>query len=406
MSDTVSCHMPAAQTNHEGKAPFLDYYSQWNIIPVKQNIMDRPLHFARRDYLYRTLGMVPHWLQGRSVIEFGPGTADNAVYTDHLKPGEYWLVDKNPASIREIKKKLDTGLLNNATCRIIDANFTEFTTDRQFDLVICEGCIPGQIHPAHVLKKMAAFCKPGAMLITTTASEVSCLPELCRQIFLPAILDAAHSFDEQVALASAIFKPHLDFFKHSTRSIQDWVKDSILHDWFLIPGAALLSIPDAITALQENFTFHASSPRFFQDCRWYKSVLPGDPFHERVLSAHQTFLPALMECRLDDAQIARMSTGNASHADFTLLCQRLRELRTEIIARHSYDTLDAFIEQLTTIRNALPEVMSMTKTSIDDFIVGIRRVADGNPLHPFGAFCDWWGRGQQHISLIRSPNDL
>ena len=52
---------------------YLDYYGDRNIIPAHQDLTDRAKHFRRRGSLYRHLGLVPTWLSGKRVIEFGPG---------------------------------------------------------------------------------------------------------------------------------------------------------------------------------------------------------------------------------------------------------------------------------------------------------------------------------------------
>mgnify|MGYP006176012067 CR=1 FL=1 len=47
----------------------------------------------RRDSLYRVLGLPPSFVRGRSVIEFGPGSGHNALFTASLAPARYVLVD-------------------------------------------------------------------------------------------------------------------------------------------------------------------------------------------------------------------------------------------------------------------------------------------------------------------------
>lgn len=65
---------------------FIDYYSENAISPVSQDISDIGKHFRRRDSLFRLLGLLPTFVRGRTVLEFGPGSGHNALYTASLKP--------------------------------------------------------------------------------------------------------------------------------------------------------------------------------------------------------------------------------------------------------------------------------------------------------------------------------
>jgi SAM-dependent methyltransferase len=402
MTDKITNPLPLSETS---EAPFIGYYSRHRIIPVSQNLDDLAFHFARRDYLYRTLGLVPKFLKGSRIIEFGPGTADNAVYTNHLEPEEYWLVDGNPASIDAIKDKIERGLLDKDSCKVIQADFRNYESNRQFDLVICEGCIPGQVNPKAILRNLGKLCLPGGVLLTTTISEVSILSEICRQMFYPAIIREAQTFDEQVALAARIFKPHLDYFQFSIRPVEDWVQDNILHNWFGVKGSELMSISDALAALDDEFQYQSSSPKFLRDYRWYKSVNPNENQNTIALDAYERFQFALLDCRLNGVraeEVVCQTTPSVSR-DLESLCKRIGAIRSEIVANKSYDRLEECIRLLDDVAKLLPNVMFETKEAIEDFILGIRVVAEGNALHRFGAFCNWWGRGQQNISFIKTP---
>ena len=81
--------------------PYIGFYSQNKISPVHQDISDLEKHYSRRDYLYRNMGIVPFSLAGKSVLEFAPGSAHNALYTSSLNPQRYLLVDINPTGLEE-----------------------------------------------------------------------------------------------------------------------------------------------------------------------------------------------------------------------------------------------------------------------------------------------------------------
>src|SRR6266481_6089335 len=82
----------------------LEFYQRHRISPVRQDIQDLQAHFARRAALYRHLGVLPGFLRGRTVLEFGPGSGFNSLYTASLLPSRYLLVEANPRGIDDIRQ--------------------------------------------------------------------------------------------------------------------------------------------------------------------------------------------------------------------------------------------------------------------------------------------------------------
>ena len=80
---------------------FVDFYTKHDISPVQQDISSLEKHFQRRESLYKILGIIPVFLKGKKIIEFGPGSGHNAIYTATLNPGQYVLVDGNKRGIQE-----------------------------------------------------------------------------------------------------------------------------------------------------------------------------------------------------------------------------------------------------------------------------------------------------------------
>jgi len=85
---------------------FVTFYSDHKVSPVAQDITDLEKHFQRRDSLFRSLGIPPFLVNGLSVIEFGPGSGHNAVFTASLSPSKYVLVDGNTLGLTQTKEKI------------------------------------------------------------------------------------------------------------------------------------------------------------------------------------------------------------------------------------------------------------------------------------------------------------
>src|SRR5687768_7560883 len=84
-------------------ASHLAFYTAHGISPVRQDISDWERHRQRRSALYRQLGILPAYLKVRSVLEVGPGSGHNALYTASLGPSRFVLVEGNSTGIGDIR---------------------------------------------------------------------------------------------------------------------------------------------------------------------------------------------------------------------------------------------------------------------------------------------------------------
>ena len=146
----------ASDRAHRG---FLDYYGSRGVIPVSQAAAGIEVRRRQRLGLYRTLGIPALAFRGSRVVEFGPGTGDNSEIAASLGPDAYDLVDGNEASVLALGAKLADGRLDPAICRLVRADFNDEHIDGvekgSYDVVIAEGCIPGQVDPVATLRRIA-----------------------------------------------------------------------------------------------------------------------------------------------------------------------------------------------------------------------------------------------------------
>ena len=125
--------------------PYLSYYKKINNIPVV-NINDlKPETLIKQRFnFYFKIGITPSELKNKSVLELCAGTGYNAYYLiKYCKIKKITLVDKNPASLKTLKKKL----LKFNNVKIIDKDVNYFNTNEKFDYVIIENAIQGFSNP-------------------------------------------------------------------------------------------------------------------------------------------------------------------------------------------------------------------------------------------------------------------
>lgn len=157
---------------------FVEWYSAMGISPVSQDIEDLDRHFERREGLCRSLGLVPAWIGGRRLLEFGPGSGFNSLYFVSLEPAGYDLVEGNPVGYAETTQRLE-GAKNVV---VHHSRFESFETRPVYDLVWAEGCLPHNSNPKALLSHVATFTKPGGVLVVSLVSGVSWLSEIFRRL--------------------------------------------------------------------------------------------------------------------------------------------------------------------------------------------------------------------------------
>jgi 2-polyprenyl-3-methyl-5-hydroxy-6-metoxy-1,4-benzoquinol methylase len=379
--------------------PFVDFYESKKIIPVHQDTTDMRKHLHRRNALYHQLGLIPAWMAGRSVIEFGPGTGDNAIHTSSLDIARYVLVDGNSESIREVKERVTDGRVRAGSVDVIHSLATAFESDERFDLVLCEGLVPGQLDPSAFVRRLSSFCKPGGVIVTTTIGATSCLGDTCRRVIKPFASRQVPEFWAQVELLVQFFKRDVEMLQGMSRYPKDWVLDTVMYDWGELPWFPL---EEAVGALRDEFMFHGSSPKFFQDLRWYKSIREEDfGFSELAIQQYNRLAPLLLDYRASPETCPSYDQIDGP---------KLESMSAQAYAisrqMHSGDTVDGAEEFVTVIEKIVEEIrigMPETAKSLEDFCTGVLALRGNQDLTTadFGTFRGLFGRGQQYLSMAK-----
>ena len=105
--------------------PYLSFYGKYKISPVKQDLSNLNLHLARREKLYRTLGIPVFAFQRKSVLEVGCGGGHNAL-AFLLWGAQVDLVEPNPKAREEIQPLFDRYNIDQDRWRLIDTMIEDF----------------------------------------------------------------------------------------------------------------------------------------------------------------------------------------------------------------------------------------------------------------------------------------
>ena len=373
--------------------PFVDFYGQHKISPVTQDISDITGHFERRESLYRHVGIIPSLISGKSVIEFGPGSGFNSIYTSSLKPHRYVLVDGNPTGLESTRDLLEEHAHGETQHEIIESFVEDYHTEERFDIVLCEGVIPLQLNPKAFLRHVASFVAPGGLVVITCMDTVSQLSEIMRRVIGTLLVHPDAPISEKLDILRPVFEPHLNTLKGRSRLVDDWILDVIIHPWV----GSMLSVADAIEALDFDYDVYGSSPRFLTDWRWYKEIV-GDNrnWNERGLESYYANLHNFLDFR--DIFEPREELEN----------QELLAICDSLFAAEKRFTTDRDVVVLVGIRGALAKLSANVRSfsaesaaAIDNFVSAIDAYLDGGMLGNLKRFAPLFGRGQQYLSFIR-----
>jgi SAM-dependent methyltransferase len=372
------------------KRPFIDFYTQLNVIPTTQNIRDLKAHFDRRRGLYIQLGIPPLFVKGRTVLEFGPGTGQNALFTASLEPAQFTLVDGNRKSIETTTQVL-APYRKRVPLRIVASDILEFRSRKKFDLVLCEGLIPTQLDPAGFLRHVCSFTAPGGVAVATCMDSVSLLSEVLRRYLAYYECPQDRPVQERIAKLTKFFKPHFDALPGMSRRHDEWVIDNIIHPW----SGPLFSIAEALGAVKGKMVVLGASPRSLLDWRWYKKIMKDEV--PSLAGAEESFwqnLHSFIDHRfvLPPREV-KSNQRLARKADqiFRAIHEQERTGKTYAMATLARDLreIDRLID--------LPK--SRVHLALNEYCRALETYRGSWPRMP--QFAALWGRGQQYLSFVR-----
>ena len=375
----------------------LDFYRKNEISPVRQKIPDLDQHFERRASLYRQLGILPAYIRGRTVLEVGPGSGYNSLYTASLKPERLVLLEPNPQGVKDIHTLFDQYPALNKNVNVISEEIEKYHDDKTYDFVFCEGLLgaSGVPDPGLLLKSLMKFVSPGGVLVITCIDEVAYLAELLRRVIVQMLTDEKDTLNEKVTKLLPVFTPHLTQLHGMTRRHDDWIIDNLIN-----PASCgqLFTFPDALVSLPAEFEFFASSPHFVSDWRWYKKIYGKEKeFTQRGLNQYWSNLHNFLDYRYTFPE-----RDIAQNRELYRLCKSIRLAIQQYEKEKSKKNLTVIQKNLRecihNIRDFSPETEKSLSDCLDLISHGDLKASHVAEMTHFAAL---FGRGQQYISLSR-----
>ena len=373
-----------------GRKPYLDFYDQYGPGLVSRQIGDADKFFRTRESLFVALGLPPGYIQGKTVLEFGPGAGHNAICTYAMKPSRYVLVDGNREILNECKDTLHSLASDPQDLEFVCSSFSQYRAKGTFDLVIAEGCVPNQPSPEALFLQMLKHVKPGGLMIVTTISAASWLSEIVRRLSKMVCISNSAPIEDQVETMVRKLSKHFESLHGMMRSPHDWVLDNLFQP---LDGGPLFSIPDLARGLSGEFMVAGLSPDFRQDWRWYREIRHGESqCHEDLVDRYYKNVINFLDRRIASVAHTR-SIGEEVESTSENIWELMRHLEDL-----DSSTLDNILLNLRDLSKLVSKISPATSESISEACDWISNECVETEMQHFPS---WWGRGQQHVGIYR-----
>tara|TARA_B100000315_G_scaffold258844_1_gene312416 strand:- start:657 stop:1808 length:1152 start_codon:yes stop_codon:yes gene_type:complete len=374
----------------------VDFYIKHKISPASRDISNLAVHFQKRGSLFRHLGIIPSFVAGKTVLEFGPGGGHNSTFILSLNPARYVLVDGNPSGLASVEKLFAQYNQWNTQYEIVESFIEDFSAQERFDFVICENVIPlQQDDPKHVLKCVAEFVKPGGVLVITCMDPVSFLADVLKQLAGELMVVPEMTIQEKLDTMRPFFQMNLDTLSGSNILVDDFMMDSIIQHY--PKQGKMQSISDTIDILSNDFDVYGASPHFLVDWRYYKDIDNSqNNFNEQAIEQYKRNIHNLLDYRCVSREITDREIST-----IWKLCDNVFEVAKEFRLDRQHKYLEVIKNDLTQLADLVDHYSQETASSLKDFNAAIDSFISAETWPRLDKFVPFFGRATQYLSLIR-----
>ena len=266
------------------------YYEQneFNPVPISLNTTAAwEAHLAKRVNLYeRHLGIPPALMRGRSALEFGCNSGENALVLAHFG-ADLTLVEPNQQVLPRLHELFKRYGQHERIIALEDTGITDFESQKRYDLVVCEGFLYTLENRDELLAKICRLIAPGGYGVVSFNDRCGMCIEYIKRLVNWRTCQAAGLQDvhgsEALEWAQRLFGE--DFAAlNASRPFEAWWKDTMVNPF--ISEKFFWSYQDILPVLEEGGCGYLStSPKWssVDHFSWYKNVTPPEELHRGLL---------------------------------------------------------------------------------------------------------------------------
>jgi SAM-dependent methyltransferase len=275
--------------------PLAQYYDSVKLSPVEHDLTRAD---TLRTHLRKRQNLLDHYLKmpaqlwrGARVLEFGPGSGENAAVLAHygarltlVEPLDY-LIQKLKANFQKL------GLAAQIEALYQEA-LEHFECSQTFEFVVAEGFIHFLEDKAAAVRKLCSLVAPEGFLFVSVVHPSGTFIEFFKKALLDRMIrqTGARAPDQRVTSARLLFYDDFSKTKHS-RSFESWIGDTLLNPLYRM--ANFLDLAQVLDAAPADFQLYSAWPncKSFDDLRWHKVILDVKQVRARTMDAYYARYP-------------------------------------------------------------------------------------------------------------------
>jgi len=276
----------------------LKYYQDNHFNPVMISVDDKATwesHFAKRLNLYqRHLGIPLSLLRGRSVLEFGCNSGENALVLASVG-ANLTLVEPNQQVLPRLKALFKKFGFEKQIIKLLQKDIDSFSTDKSYDLVIAEGFLFSLPNRDQLIDKIAQLLTPRGLAVISFNDQYGCLLEQTKKMIFWRVcqlsgIEDIHS-EASLELARRLYAE--DFANlNASRNFSTWWKDVLVNPLFRFD--TFWSYKELLPLIEKaGCEFYTSSPGWnsIENFRWYKDIPDINNRHKRLMEEWNSMFP-------------------------------------------------------------------------------------------------------------------
>ena len=377
------------------KNDFLEYYGRYNISPVKQDIQNIDIHFARRKKLYRQCGVPVLAFRDADVLEVGPGGGYNTLAFFQWNCRHVDLVEANETGRREMQKLFEKHAISTGQYKIFPCKIEDYLTDKKYDIVIAEGFLSHIYNQEEVINKLSGLVDENGIIVITCCDDVCFFIELMKRLVALFLTRNISDYNQKTEYLADFFKPQLDTLKGVSRSAKDWVQDQILNPAGV--NGMELTMSQAVDYFGEAFDLLGCSPRMFTDYSWYKDIWYDckseikEQFNRKRLS--------LLSASMPEA-ILPIETANILVQHF----ESIKKLATDYEKTKNICRIDEILWEMDLVEKDIPQnfdnEFKLVFCEIKEILYCVQREEELD-MEKYPHFFSAFGRTLQYMSFVK-----
>lgn len=276
-------------------SPLSRYYKSIELSPVEHDIRQEELwrlhEKKRRNLLELNLKLPVRLWNGAEVLEFGPGSGENAAILATYG-AKLTLVEPLGYLIDKLRDKFAQRDLSDSIRSLHEDTIENFQTRKEYDVVLAEGFIHFLEDPEAAIRKMTSCVSENGFLVLGIVHTAGTFIEFLKKLLLASMIRVAgaKTAEEQMACAKALFFADFEGINHS-RGFESWVRDTVLNP--LYRRHSMLDLEEVLRGVPDDFYLYSSWPNYLNmdDLVWHKTIKDNKRMRKEALDGYYARYP-------------------------------------------------------------------------------------------------------------------